>query len=483
MIQKVFKHRMDELKGLINEEIWSAPSDFIADAAQPAVQGDRLLLAVSGGMDSMCLAHMFLQTYGAASFAIAHCNFNLRAEEGDGDTELVENWARTNAVRLHVERFDTRSFAEQNDLSIEMAARELRYRWFAELCVNHGYKAVVVAHHADDNAETMLLNMVRGTGIKGMTGMKIISSIPYSSGSFKLLRPMLEFTRKQIEGYVLRYGIPYREDSSNMSVEYRRNRLRHEVIPVFNKMNPSFVTSLNREMSYLSDVAEIVDEWCRSVSADICSYEHSEQGQTVRVHVSHLLDHKHWRYLLYHILEPYGFNTAVLASLENLLVSDRTVSGKRFSSSTHFLMTERDELVVCPVSDLQDSIEEILVSQEGLYDFNGISFSVEMVQWTSDMPKRQPEGTMIFDADMLSFPFICRSWRQGDWLIPLGMKGKKKLSDMFADLKWSSIDKSKAIVIDVAEQNQRVAALLGARMDDRYKVSDNTRTVIRISIR
>ena len=482
MIQKVFKHTMDELKGLINEEIWSVPSDFMATDPN-----EKLLLAVSGGMDSMCLAHLYLQTYGVSGFAMAHCNFNLRADEGDGDTALVEEWAGSYGVRLHVERFDTLAFAEQNGLSIEMAARELRYRWFAELCRTHGYKAVVVAHHADDNAETLLLNMARGTGIKGMTGMKKVADLPYSDITVKLMRPMLDFTRKQIEGYVSRYRIPYREDSSNMSVEYRRNRLRHEVIPVFKKMNPSFVTTLNREMSYLSDVAEIVEQWCQNVYPSVCTVEtcsgQSETQGIVRISISVLLSYKQWRYLLYHILEPYGFNTAALASLENLLLSDRTISGKRFTSSTHVLMTERDELIVSPVSEEQVSADEVQIYQAGLYLLNDTTFSVELVPWTADMPKKQPEGTMIFDAEKLSFPFICRSWKRGDWIVPFGMKGKKKLSDIFTDLKWGSQQKAKAIVLAAAENEHHVAALLGARMDDRYKVDDKTQMIIRISIR
>ena len=481
MIQKVFKHRMDELKGLINEEIWSAPSDFMT--IDPS---ERVLLAVSGGMDSMCLVHLYLQTYGVNSFAIAHCNFNLRAEEGDADTALVEDWAGTNGVRLHVERFDTVSFAERNGLSIEMAARELRYRWFEKLCYVHGYRAVVTAHHADDNAETMLLNMVRGTGIKGLTGMKPITSLPYDDSRVKLLRPMLGVTRKQIEGYVSRYRIPYRDDSSNLSVEYRRNRLRHEVIPVFRKMNPSFVSTLNREMSYLSDVADIVDQWCNSVAPSICIPTSgtcdSDAHSLIKVSISGLLSHKHWRYLLYHILEPYGFNAAALAALENLLLSDRTISGKRFTSPTHVLQTERDEFIVYPMSDEHASPDEVLISQAGVYLMNDTAFSVELLPWTADMPKRQPEGTMVFDAEKLGFPFICRSWKQGDWIVPLGMKGKKKLSDIFTDLKWGSIQKTKAIVV-AADQEQHVAAVLGARMDDRYKIDDQTDMVIRISIR
>ena len=189
MIQKRFKNKIEELKGLINDDSWSVPV---------------FLLAVSGGMDSMCMADLFVRTCGLSDIAIAHCNFNLRNDESDGDESLVREWAAQWNLKVHVISFDTVSYAKAHDMSIEMAARELRYAWFARLCLQHGYSYVAVAHHADDNAETMLLNMTRGTGIKGMTGMKNVSELPCPEVSVpaRLARPMLGFTRKQIEGSV-----------------------------------------------------------------------------------------------------------------------------------------------------------------------------------------------------------------------------------------------------------------------------------------
>jgi tRNA(Ile)-lysidine synthase len=466
MIQKRFKNKIEELKGLINDDSWSVPV---------------FLLAVSGGMDSMCMADLFVRTCGLSDIAIAHCNFNLRNDESDGDESLVREWAAQWNLKVHVISFDTVSYAKAHDMSIEMAARELRYAWFARLCLQHGYSYVAVAHHADDNAETMLLNMTRGTGIKGMTGMKNVSELPCPEVSVpaRLARPMLGFTRKQIEGYVLKHKVPFRNDSSNFSVDYRRNRIRHEIFPVMKKLNPSFVSTLNREMAYLEDASGIVDEWCRTVERDIVT----QADENIRISIEKLLSHKQWRYLLYHILEPYGFNSATLASIENLLLSDRTVSGKRFLSETHELITERKELVMSELHDDDSDEGQLVINEAGLYRFNDVNIVVEICPWTKDMPLKQPEGVQIFDASKLEFPIVFRRWSIGDWLIPLGMRGKRKVSDIFSDMKYDSAAKNNAIVMTDGTGCQRIAALLWVRMDSRYKVDAQTDTIIRISKR
>ena len=438
----------------------------------------------------MCLADLWVRAFGPESCAMAHCNFNLRGEDSNADEALVTEWAQSHGIRLHKVSFDTTQYASENGVSIEMAARELRYRWFGELCLEHGYAAVVVAHHADDNAETMVLNMVRGAGLKGLTGMKPVSSIPYVDGLL-LLRPLLTFTRKQIEGHAFAWKVPYREDKTNSSVEYRRNSIRHEVFPLFERMNPSYVRTLNREMAYLNDASDIVEDWCRSqLPHVIARSEATWQSVPLTISIPSLLSIPQWRYLLYYILEPYGFNSATLESLESLLISDRTVSGKRFESEEYVLLTERETLeVIKKAEDVShDSTgDPFMVARiPGTYHVNGSRIVVERLLWTSDMSLRQPEGTMILDAAKLRFPFVLRKWRSGDWMIPFGMKGKKKISDLFTDLKYSHIQKERAVILvdmkgDFAEQ-QHVAGVAGVRIDDRYKVTDNTETILRITI-
>ena len=477
-MQRNFAAAIEELKGLINE--WSA---FSADAPV-------LLLAVSGGVDSMCMADLFQSLEDRVPFAVAHCNFHLRGEESDGDEALVADWAREHSVPLHITSFDTEKYASDNGISIEMAARELRYGWFAQLCSQHGYKAVAVAHNANDNAETLLLNLLRGSGLKGVTGMSLTSPLPCAPGSDALLlRPLLKCTRKQIEGYAFARKVRYREDRTNAMSEYKRNRLRNDVFPIFESINPSFIRTLNREASYFEDASGIVEDYCRAASEKIVS----RSGDRLTVSLPALLAAPRWRYILYYILEPFGFNSAVLASLENLLLSERTISGKRFESQTHILFTEREHLRVEPSESPASvvpcaQLEDILpVRCAGTYHFNGAAVTVEEVDWTPDMPLKQQEGTLLFDAQKLRFPLVLRRWRDGDWLVPFGMRGKKKVSDLFADLKYDSLRKSSAVVLvdtvsDSLAQEGHIAAVLGVRSDDRYKVVSTTVRAIRISV-
>ena len=469
------------------------------------MQKEKILLAVSGGIDSMCMADIYVRRYPCERLAVAHCNFNLRGDESDGDELLVRSWAESHGVRCHVRSFDTKAFASEHGVSIEMAARELRYRWFAELCAAEGYAQVAVAHNANDNAETLMLNLLRGSGMKGLTGMSSSSELPYcDADGVRLVRPLLEMTRKQIEGYVLANRVNYRNDSTNFSSEYKRNMLRNEVFPVFERVNPSVVRTLNREIGYFAEADEIVADYCAREIEDLVSVNRGE----VRIPYKALMAKKHWRYLLYYILEPYGFNSSTLASIEDLLSSDRTVSGKRFDSKEHMLLMERDHMhVVRNIAgqagndvghqagndvirharpDLASADAFMPVRCAGTYHVNGKAFKVEMVSWTSDMPLKQPDGVLIFDAAKLRFPFVLRGWRSGDWLIPLGMRGKKKVSDLFTDLKYDSFMKASAVMIaDVQTEgmaeSQHVAGVAGVRVDDRYKVSSETGSVIRIS--
>ena len=511
----------------------------------------------------MCLLDMFSKVVPSSDYAVAHCNFSLRGEESDGDQALVEARAAEFGVRVFVRRFDTLKYAQERGVSIEMAARDLRYGWFSDLCAEHGFDAVVVAHNANDNAETLMLNLLRGTGLNGLHGMSEVSVVagslddgedmpPPAKGcsavgrtgvfgitsvrrsaetSVLVFRPLLEFTRKQIEGYVLCNRVPYRHDSSNFESDYKRNKIRNEAFPVFEKINPSFIRTLNREIGYFAEAGDIVEEWCKSqlpsvmlshspsvmlshspsvMSSDSPSVMSSERSESRHLHISTpaLLATKHWRYLLYYILAPYGFNQQTLSSIESLLTSSRTIPGKRFESDTYILHTGRNVLTIVPRSselhpDSQNgglteegramggngvSVQHsdvMTVRGDGIYNFNGTRFRVETVQRTSDMPLKQPAGTLIFDAAKLQFPFVCRRWRQGDWLVPFGMRGKKKVSDLFTDLKYDTLSKEAAVmIVDVRTEGmadqQHIAGLLGVRADDAYKVTHATSTVLKV---
>ena len=575
-MQKLFAQKLEDLRRLIDDSrSASFPHDMnFADDAMSGMKmsgcGDRqvrYLLAVSGGMDSMCMLDLFSKVLPSGDFAVAHCNFSLRGEESDGDQALVQEYAAKIGVEVFVQKFDTETYARENGVSIEMAARELRYGWFAQLCAEQGFDVVVVAHNANDNAETLMLNLLRGTGLNGLHGMAELSDVAVNVReaeadlqslqtlgspsayvkSVTVFRPLLEFTRKPIEGYVFAGKVPYRHDSSNFESDYKRNRIRNEIFPVFEKINPSFVRTLNREIGYFAEAGDVVEDWCRSQMPNVTSYVDSN----VRIDTTALLATKNWRYLLYHILSPYGFNQQSLASIESLLTSSRTIPGKRFESPTHILLTARGYFTV--LSRLSASVNEKgaygkvpsnqnlsvsvgkevfnidTLSQEedrqldaigifpppgrgrgpacwegangvlclsadvtilrapGIYNFNGSRFKVELIAWTSGMPLKQPSGTLIFDADKLPLPIVCRKWRQGDWFTPLGMKGKKKVSDLFTDLKYDTLAKESSVIIvdtqteGLAEQ-QHIAGILGVRIDDRYKVTKSTQNVIRLTV-
>lgn len=449
----------------------------------------KVLLAVSGGVDSICMADLFL--HSQVDFALAHCNFHLRGQESDTDEKFVEEWATVNNVPLHKIDFDTNAFATQNAVSIEMAARELRYRWFAKVAKENGYAAVAVAHNANDNAETLILNLLRGTGMQGLSGMNAKSDMPFSDDAIILLRPLLTFTRKQIEGYARANSLLWREDSTNADSLYKRNKLRNLVFPLFESINPSFVKTLNREMTYFAEDLKIVDSYCAAVASKVL-YHPDTSPEVAIVEIDKLIENQVWKPVLYHIMEEYGFNSAMVSSVATLLERRENIGGRRFLSSTHELLSSQSSLIFRPLDSAGQgkmAKDALTIHSDGEYSFNGIDFSVCTSDFTEGMSFKTPEGVIILDADRLGFPFVVRSWQHGDWFCPLGLKGRKKLSDLFTDLKYSPLDKEKAVVIEAEDKKEtgvvnrsRVAALLGVRIDDSFRLSSHSKRIIRISI-
>lgn len=308
---------------------------------------ETALLAVSGGIDSICLASLFLNSSVGRMFAVAHCNFHLRGEDSDSDEALVAAWCGRNGVRYHKADFDTEQYASSHNVSIEMAARELRYDWFASLCRENGYYGVAVAHNANDNAETLILNLLRGTGLRGITGMQAESVVPVTRDELsgvRLLRPMLSFSREQIEEYVAANSLEYHDDRTNAETVYKRNRIRHLVFPVFESLNPSFLTTFAREMNAFSEVQEIVDDYFISVRESVC--EPAGKDELLRVNAVRLCHLKHYKYVLYRLLEVYGFRDRLLEPVVRLLESGKTFSGKIFEAPGYELITAGECLIV-----------------------------------------------------------------------------------------------------------------------------------------
>ena len=274
----------------------------------------KVLLAVSGGIDSMYMAERAPELFPGASFAVAHCNFGLRGAESDGDEAFVREWCSGKGLPLFVRHFDTAGYASGNGMSIEMAARELRYAWFDGLCASHGFDAVSVAHNANDNAETLILNLLRGTGSRGLRGM---------GDRDLIVRPLLGISREEITSWMHEKGLPWREDSSNSSSAYKRNRIRNEVFPVFKEINPSFLLSMRRAMEHISQVDDIAEDYFLGVRDSVCS------GNIVSIKA--LLRLAHPQYVLYRLVEPVGLSGTALDNLWDMIVSGRQVGGRIFA--------------------------------------------------------------------------------------------------------------------------------------------------------
>ncbi len=463
--------------------------------------GEAVLLAVSGGVDSMCMAELFLNSSVRRCFALAHCNFHLRGEESDSDETLVREWAESHGVIFIKTDFYTEEYAASNGVSIEMAARELRYAWFAEVCRERGFAALAVAHNANDNAETMILNMLRGTGVKGMTGMRRSSSLLGSDA--RLIRPLLDFSRGDIYEYAVSHGLCWHEDSTNADSAYKRNCIRNEIFPLFGRLNPSFLTTLNEDMERFAQVQSIADEYVRSVSAEIVRLDGN--GLPVIDHQK-LTAKKNWEYVLFRLLEPFGFTSSVVADLASVLKSDGTVSGRTFVAHEYLAVTSAKEISVFrignrdgnrqdghfdklsdraapfaePAASVAEPVEttDIAIEGPGTYSLNGVKFSVSLSDDVRNV--RTVAGETKSDTAGIPFPFTVRHWKNGDWMRPLGMRGRKKLSDIFVDLKFSLTEKKKALVI--ADEGSHVLALVGHRIDDSVKVTKDTSsvTVIRL---
>ena len=451
-----------------------------------------VLLAVSGGIDSMCMADLFRRT--GLPFAVAHCNFHLRGSESDGDEALVREWARKNGVKFHLNGFDTAAFASGHGISIEMAARELRYAWFSDLCRSEHYCALCVAHNANDNVETLFLNIVRGTGLKGLSGMAEDTVVPYGDENVpvRLLRPLLTFTRSRIEGYVRKYSIGFREDRTNAMTDYKRNKIRHLVFPVLEEMNPSFFRTVSEEMLYFAQAGAIADSYFDSVSADIVT----DEDGTVSLDLAGLMALEHWEYVLYRFMDRFGFHKSAVVSLTSLLKSDRTFAGKIFESQEYMVTTASGKLMIRAsergvrrkVMQSFDTDSSIFtaVRGAGTYFCNGMTVSVSVVDRSSLTSLKQPSGTLLFDASLLRFPFALRVWRDGDWFVPFGMKGRKKVSDFFTDLKYDICRKASSVMlVDTSDRNRdehRIAAVVGERIDDRYRITPETGTVVVVKV-
>lgn len=422
----------------------------------------KTLLAVSGGVDSMVMMDMFYRR--GLPIAIAHCNFKLRGEESDKDTEMVKAYAESLSIPLFCQYFDTELYAQQNNLSIEMAARELRYQWFNELAEKHGYPQIAVAHHRDDSLETFVLNWARGTGIRGLTGIK--------AKNLNVVRPLLTISRAEVVAYAKDHKIPFRHDSSNDSDAYLRNIVRHKVLPNIDRINSQARNNMQQSIDYLQQVEKVYDWAIEMAKKNVLSEVEGE----VRIMKELLLSFVSPEQLLYELLYPYGFHPRqihkILSSMEG------SISGKEFYANNHRLRCERDFLVL-------EKGHEVLDKHSYSVDLNDdsivspIKMKIEKMNWNADSVIPRTKERVLLDVDAVDEQLILRRWEKGDRFKPLGMKGFKKLSDYFIDRKWTSKQKESCWILC----NQKdIVWIVGERLDDRYKVTSTTKQVYSITL-
>jgi len=424
---------------------------------------ERILLAVSGGIDSMVMLNLFHEA--DLNFGIAHCNFKLRGEESDQDAYFVQQQAHKYACEYHEKSFDTVKYAKKQRISIQMAARDLRYQWFDELLRDYGYITCATAHHKDDLAETFLINMLRGTGITGLSGMKP------SIGN--RIRPMLFANRQEIEVYRDTNHILFREDRSNQDHKYIRNYIRHQVIPLFNDINPAFSEKIVQTMDHLKSVEMIYHAFIEKAKLE-CILE-QEEG-SFKISVQKLLNQDHPKACLFEFLQPYNFNPDVI---RDIFKSLKGIPGKIFVSPSHRLLFDRKYLLIEPTSSNEKSSFRYYIEKTAKTLEHPVN--IEFKKRDRKKVKIDPSPLIAhIDMDKLKFPLVVRKWKEGDFFYPLGMDGKKKISDFLIDLKIPVFDKERIWLLCSDEQ---VVWVIGLRIDDRFKISDDTEAVFRAEVK
>ena len=416
-----------------------------------------VLVGLSGGADSVALLSVLVRL-GYACVAL-HCDFHLRGEESERDAAFARTFAESLGVPFYQTDFDTVVYAREHHLSIEMAARALRYVWFEETRERLGAQAIAVAHHRDDSVETVVMNLIRGTGIRGLTGIRPRNGF--------VVRPLLCVSRADIVAWLENQGIRYVTDSTNLSDAYTRNFIRLNVLPLLERINPSVREAIARSAEHLSAVASvyayeiarareevIVSEGCLSIEA-LCRFPAPEA-------------------ILYELLKEYGFSRWVSAEVFDAL---RKESGKVFYSKTHRLLKDRAYLWIVPLEREAEKTSFLLDPSREIYR-EPVGLTFRELPITPDFQIEKNRRFAYFDADKLRFPLTLRKWREGDWFVPFGMKGRQKLSDYFSDHKFSRIEKEKAWLLCSGDA---IIWLIGERADNRFRIDSGTKRVLAVN--
>lgn len=417
------------------------------------------IIGVSGGADSITLLHAF--KYMNLRIQALHCNFCLRGKESDMDEQFVKRFCDYYGIALSVKKFDTTAYAAQKGISIEMAARELRYEWFQEMKQKKKMDYIVVGHHADDVAETIFINLCRGTGIRGLAGIKSVNG--------DLIRPLLTHSRADILKYIEDNQLGFRTDSTNNSLDYVRNKIRHLVIPVFKEINPSFLNTMEENCTALQEIEATFHYAIGKLKAEVME---EKDGETL-IHIEKTLAAPAPYTLLFEILKPLGFTKTQIRDILNSRVA---ISGKQFLAGNYILTKGRTYWRIFKEENQEST--DVQINGDGEYLINGMSYRFTTFQREDEFNIPIDPGTACLDADKLPYPLTVRNWHNGDRFCPLGMKKlQKKLSDFFTDRKFSAKQKKDCLVLVC---NNKIAWVIGYRADDRFKITSTTRNITKI---
>lgn len=428
----------------------------------PFLKDKKLLIAISGGIDSVVLTHLIV-TLSGVEVSLAHCNFKLRDKESDLDESFIKELAKNLDLKLHTVSFNTDEYASEHKLSIQMAARELRYDWFAEILKENDLDYVLTAHQKDDVLETFLINFTRGTGLEGLTGIPAING--------QIIRPLLTFTRDEVNKYAIENNIEWREDKSNASTKYFRNKIRHQVVPILKELNPSLMQSFDKTLENLKGSQQIVNEKISDFKKDTLILNADIQQFNIDA-IKKISNSKAY---LFELLKEYHFTE--WNDVVDLLDAQ---SGKQILSKTHRLVKDRTHLLLSTRQKKKGVQKEFVINEDDIvFQNDSLEFKIETQNETFKTQNSNSQIALI-DNSLLKFPLIVRKWKKGDYFYPIGMQGKKKLSKFFKDEKYSIIEKENIWVL--CNTNNEIIWIVGKRLDNRFKITENTTKTLKITL-
>jgi len=422
----------------------------------PFLEDSKLLIAISGGIDSVVLAHLCSQLN--LNFSLCHCNFNLRGQESDDDEAFVTSLAKTLKTLVYTTSFETEKYATKNKVSIQVAARDLRYTWFYKLLDANQYDYVLTAHNTNDNLETFIINLTRGSGLEGFTGIPPVNQ--------KSVRPLLAFSRDDITLFAIKNGIVWREDRSNASIKYVRNKVRHKVIPILKELNPHVLESFQNTIEYLNESQSIINDALKNITANVVSYE----NDVLKISCKEIDKLSNKKAYLYQLLQGYGFT-----AWNDIVDLISAQPGKQIFSNTHRLLKDRNFLILTTINKSQSIKGPILIDQKVSEITNPIKLTI---QNTDDYTSKNKEQ-IIIDKDLVNYPLSLKKWHHGDAMYPTGMKGSKKISQLFKDNKLSLLDKEKIWIL--ADAKDHIIWVIGLRQDRRYLANKTSKNRLKIS--